>query len=94
MTWRSADDGRALIATCVPRMSTSRIAETVNLILEAYGDKEVTRLAYGRFTTILQRPLAFHLGQAPLSLHHYRQIASQLPVALLSLAVPLTYLPS
>lgn len=73
--WQRADDVRALLATCLIRTGPERRAETLRLILDVYADDEVTRRLVECFATILQRPLTYHLAQAPLSIQAYRQIA-------------------
>lgn len=75
MTWRRADDVRALLATCMLRTVVEELARTLHLILDAYADEEVTRLVATSFTSVLQRPLIFHLGQAGLSFQYFREIA-------------------
>jgi len=75
VAWRRADDVRALLATCLLRTVPEALAETLQLILDAYRDEEVTRLLATSFTSVLRRPLAFHLGQAGLSLQYFREIA-------------------
>ena len=76
--WRRADDVRALLTTCLVRTSPAKVAETLRLILDVYGDEGVARLLAPGFTSVLRRPLAFHLGQAPLSLQGFRRIAGLL----------------
>lgn len=78
MDWRRADDVRALVATCMLRTPTHERAETLQIILEAYQDDEVTGLLATSFTSVLRRPLAFHLGQAALSFQDYREIGNLL----------------
>jgi hypothetical protein len=39
-----------------------------------YGDDDVARALTASFARVLRRPLAFHLGQAPLSLRSFREI--------------------
>ena len=73
--WRRADDVRALLATCLVRTSPGQFAETLQLILDVYANEAVTRLLVPTFTSVLQRPLSFHLGQAPLSFQSFREIA-------------------
>lgn len=75
IAWRRADDLRALLATCLVRTDPERLAETLQLILDAYGDERVTRVLAGSFTSIFHRRLAFHLSQAGLSLLKFREIA-------------------
>lgn len=74
LAWRRADDVRALLATCLLRTAPARFAETLDLILDVYEDEEATRLLVPSFASVLRRPLAFHLGQAGLSLQHFREI--------------------
>jgi hypothetical protein len=73
--WRRADDVRALLATSLLRCNAEQMAEAVQRILDVYGDDEVTELLRASFTSVLRRPLAFHLGQAALSLRHFRETA-------------------
>ena len=75
LAWRRADDLRALLATSLLRTPSARLAGTLRLVLDAYGDDEATRLVAASFASVLRRPLAFHLGQAPLSLARHRRIA-------------------
>jgi serine/threonine protein kinase len=83
LAWRRADDLRALLATCLVRTGPGELAGTVQLILDAYGDEEVTRLLAASFTSVWRRPLTFHLGQAGLSFRYFRAIARLLrPTAL------------
>lgn len=75
MAWRRADDVRALLVTCLIRTVPERIAETLQLILDVYADERVTRLLATSFTSVLRRPLTFHLAQAGLSFQCFREIA-------------------
>ena len=75
IAWRRADDVRALLATCLVRTAAEKRAETIRLILHVYADQEVTRHLATTFTSVLRRPLPFHLGQAGLSFEAYRDIA-------------------
>jgi serine/threonine protein kinase len=74
MAWRHADDLRALLATCLLRVDRPKLAETLELILDAYGNQEITRLLVPSFASSLRRPLIFHLGQAGLSFQRFRDI--------------------
>ena len=74
MMWRRADDVRALLMTCLAHTSPERSAETVQLIVDAYANKEVARLLAASFASAWRRPLAFHLGQAGLSYRCYRDV--------------------
>lgn len=73
--WRRADDVRALVATALVRTRDDAMDTTLSWLSSAYPDEAAWRLLAHRFAPILQRPLAFHLGQAPLSLVTYRRIA-------------------
>ena len=75
MAWRRADDVRALLATCLVRTEPGRLAETFQLILDVYADEDVTRLLDMSFSSVLRRPLTFHLAQAGLSVQYFREIA-------------------
>lgn len=78
LTWRRADDLRALLATGLLRTVAERRAQTLQRILDSYGDEEVTRVLATNFTSVFRRSLAFHLAQAGLSLEGYREIAQLL----------------
>lgn len=75
MLWRRADDVRALLATCLLHRPRGELAGTLHLILDGYGDEDVTRLVTASFEAVLRRPLAFHLGQAGMSFRRYREVA-------------------
>jgi tRNA A-37 threonylcarbamoyl transferase component Bud32 len=87
MAWRRADDVRALASTCLVRTVPEKLAETLQLILDVYedlsrrsceaaeADEGVTRLLTASFTSVLRRPLTFHLAQAGLSFPCFREIA-------------------
>lgn len=75
LAWRRADDVRALLVTCLVRTAPEKLAETLRLILDVYGDDEVTRALSSSFTSVLQRPLTFHLAQAGLSFQSFGAIA-------------------
>ena len=72
--WRRADDVRALVGTSLLRAAPEQVAGALRLILDAYADVEVTRRLAATFSSAWQRPLAFHLAQAGLSFHRYRDI--------------------
>lgn len=74
MAWRRADDVRALLATCLVRTAPEMRAGILKLILDVYADEEAARLVAASFTSVLRRPLAFHLGQAPLSFATFQEI--------------------
>jgi hypothetical protein len=82
MAWRRADDVRALLTTCLVRTVPEERAETLRLILDVYADEEVTRILSASFTSVLRRPLAFHLGQAGLSMQGFREVARLLSARL------------
>ncbi len=75
LAWRRADDVRALLATCLLRTARDDVPDTLQLILDRYGDDDVARLAAAAFSSMLGRPLAFHLGQAGLSFRRFREIS-------------------
>ena len=75
IAWRRADDLRALLVTAIVRTAPEERAETLRFILDAYSDDHVTRRLAARFTSVLQRPLGFHLAQAGLSIACFRDIA-------------------
>ena len=73
MAWRRADDVRALLVTCLVRTAPEKFAETLQLIVDVYADEGVTSLLATNFTTVLRRPLTFHLAQAGLSFQSFRE---------------------
>jgi hypothetical protein len=75
LAWRRADDLRALLATCLLRTPPDELAGTVHLFLDRYPDAEVTGALAEGFSTVLRRPLAFHLGQAGLSYRCFGEVA-------------------
>ena len=75
LIWRRADDVRALVATCLLRTVAEELAETLQRIVDAYADEGLTPLLATSFTSVLRRPLIFHLGQAGLSFQYFREIA-------------------
>jgi tRNA A-37 threonylcarbamoyl transferase component Bud32 len=75
IAWRRADDVRALLATCLVRTVPAKRAETLQLILDVYADEGVTGVLAASFTSVMRRPLSFHLGQAGLSLQCFREVA-------------------
>ena len=74
MAWRRADDVRALLVTCLVRTVPEKRAETLALILDVYGDPEVTRVLAASFTSVWQRSLLFYLAQAGISFQCFREI--------------------
>ena len=74
VAWRRADDVRALLATSLLRTIPEELADTLDRILDAYGDDAATPLLAASFTSVLRRPLTFHLGQAPLSFRCFRDV--------------------
>jgi tRNA A-37 threonylcarbamoyl transferase component Bud32 len=75
MAWRRADDVRALLVTCILRTAPARVAEILQFILDVYADDGVAGVLVEDFASVLRRPLAFHLAQAPLSFRCFLQIA-------------------
>jgi hypothetical protein len=86
--WRRADDVRALLSACLLRTDPARQAETLDLILNTYADESVTPHLEASFRSVVHRPLAFHLGQAALSLQHFREISRLLRARLGEQAAP------
>jgi tRNA A-37 threonylcarbamoyl transferase component Bud32 len=74
MTWRRADDLRALLSTCWIRAVPERQPETVHFVLDAYADEDVRRAVAMSFTTVWRRSLAFHLAQAAMSFQGFHEI--------------------
>ena len=75
IAWRRADDVRALLTTCLLRTPPVQLAGTLELIVDRYGDQEVTQLLATRFTSVWRRALTLHLGQAQLSFRYFGEIA-------------------
>jgi tRNA A-37 threonylcarbamoyl transferase component Bud32 len=67
LVWRRADDLRALLATCLVRTADAKRGETLGVVLNAYGDEDVTRALARRFSSVWRRSLTYDLVQAPLS---------------------------
>jgi hypothetical protein len=67
LTWRRADDVRALLVTCLVRTAREKRVETLEFILDVYADEDVTRVLATSFTSVWRRSLTFHLLQARLS---------------------------
>ena len=74
IVWRRADDLRALLTTCLQRTAAAKIDDTLQHIVAAYADDDVTRQLRACFASPLQRPLIFHLAQARLSFRRFGQI--------------------
>ena len=74
MLWRRADDVRALLVTCLLRTVPEKRAETLECILDAYADEDVSRVLATSFTSVWRRSLTFHLAQAGVSFHCFREI--------------------
>ncbi len=76
--WCRADDLRALLATCLLRTDRDRSARILGLIIDAYQQPGLIPLLATSFRSLARRSLAFHLGQAPLPLARFREIARML----------------
>lgn len=74
IAWRRADDVRALLVTCLVRTDPERCVETLRHILGVYANDDVTGVLTASFTSVLRRPLVFHLGQAGMSFECFREI--------------------
>jgi hypothetical protein len=73
--WRRADDLRALLFTCLVRIVPGKRAEILQHVLDVYKDEGVIRVLATSFTSLMRRPLTFHLAQAALSVEDFREIA-------------------
>ena len=78
LAWRRADDVRALLATCLLRTRREDFEATIHCIVDAYADEAMVPILARSFSAVLQRPLMFHLGQAGLSFHQFREIGALL----------------
>jgi tRNA A-37 threonylcarbamoyl transferase component Bud32 len=78
LAWRRADDVRALLVTCLARTPRAKRAETLELILDAYADEDVTRALARSFTSVWRRSLTYDLVQAKLSYECFRNIGRML----------------
>ena len=78
ITWRRADDVRALVVTCLVRTVPEKRAETLALILDVYADEDVPPVLAASFTSVWRRSLTFHLAQARLSFECFREIGRML----------------
>jgi hypothetical protein len=74
MTWRRADDVRALLVSSLVRTVPERRAGTLEFILDVYADDDVTRVLAASFSSVWRRSLTFHLAQAGLSFQCFREI--------------------
>ena len=74
MAWRRADDVRVLLATCLLRTVREKHAESLECILDAYADEEISRLLATSFMSVWRRSLIIHLAQAPVSFQCFREI--------------------
>jgi hypothetical protein len=74
LTWRRADDVRALLATCLLRTVPGKRDETLALILNVYANEDVTRALATIFRSVWRRSLTLHLAQAGLSFQCFREI--------------------
>ena len=71
LTWRRADDLRALLTTSLLRTPPDELDGTLGFIFERYADAEVTRHLAANLASVWRRPLSFYLGQASLSFRNY-----------------------
>lgn len=78
VVWQRADDVRALVVTCLIRTPPETCGETLQLILNAYADEDVTRALTTSFDAVWRRSLPFHLAQAPMSFQSFREIGLRL----------------
>jgi serine/threonine protein kinase len=82
LAWRRADDVRALLGTCVIRVDADQTPEVVKLFLDLYDDREIMAHVVTKFDSAWQRPLVFHLGQAPMSLACFKVVRRLLEATL------------
>jgi hypothetical protein len=75
MAWRRADDVRALLVTCLGRSGPETLAETLQRILDVYGDDDVDRHLAMTLALVRWRPLAFHLAQAACSYRRFKDVS-------------------
>ena len=78
LAWRRADDVRALLVTCLVRTPRAKRTETLELIVNAYADEDVTRALAGSFGSVWRRSLTYDLVQAKLSYECFREIGQLL----------------
>jgi serine/threonine protein kinase len=78
LAWRRADDLRALLVTCLVRTAPEKRVETLEFVLDAYADEDVTRVLATSFTSVWQRSLTLHLLQAPLSFQCFCELGQLL----------------
>lgn len=78
VTWRRADDLRALVATCVIRTPATERVRLASRMLAAYGDAGVAKAALEPLTEVWRRSLAFHLAQAPMSAQEFDDLSVSL----------------
>ena len=78
MAWRRADDVRALLVTCLVRTVPEKRLETLDFILDAYADEDVTRVLATSFTSVWRRSLTLHLLPARLSFQCFCDIGQSL----------------
>jgi hypothetical protein len=74
IAWQRADDLRALLATCLVRTPRGTRAGTLEILLNAYADEDVTGVLAASFASVWRRPLTFQLAQARLSFECFREI--------------------
>ena len=74
LTWRRADDLRALLVTCLVRTAPERRVETLEFMLGVYGDEDVVGALATRFRSVWRRSLTLHLLQARLSFECFCEI--------------------
>ena len=73
LTWRRADDVRALLTTCLLRTAPANRAATVQCVLDVYADEDITGALSASFASVWRRSLTFHLAQAPLSYQSFQE---------------------
>lgn len=74
LAWRRADDVRALLATCLVRTVPGKRRATLEFILDAYAEEDVSRVLAACFSSVWRRSLTFHLAQAALPFAAFTEI--------------------
>jgi len=74
LTWRRADDVRALLSTCYIRTAPAGRVETLQFILDSYADEDVSLAVTESFSAVWRRSLAFHLAQAAMSFQGFQEV--------------------
>jgi hypothetical protein len=74
LAWQRADDLRALVLTCLLRTAPDKRLETLEFVLDVYGDENVVGVLATSVASVWRRSLPLHLLQAPVSFHCFCQL--------------------